>query len=67
EARGAIAKALRMKTQDASILFHAAVIESSLGNRMATRRYLEQSLAINSKFHPAQADEARALLKSIAR
>ena len=67
EARGAMNHALRMKTEDAMLFFHAGVIEHSLGNRMLALAYLDKALDLNPKFHPTQAAEARSLLKFMER
>ena len=65
EAGYAMAKALRMGTQDAMLFFHAGVIELALGNRAGARRQLERALAINPNFHPSQPEEARQLIAQL--
>ncbi len=65
EARGAMAAALRMGTRDASLLFHAGMIERALGNDAAAARNLEQALEIHPGFHPRHPATARAVLDSI--
>ncbi len=65
EAREAMTQALRMKTRDAMLLYHAAVIEHSLGSRSTAREYLDQALEINPQFHPTQSPDARRLLRSM--
>lgn len=67
EAKQAVTQALRMKTRDAMLFFHAGMIEQSLGNRAGARAHLEQALEINPEFHPSQATEARRLLRSMKR
>ena len=65
EARRAMAGALRMGTRDASLLFHAGMIERALGNDAEARRQLEGALEINPGFHPRHPATARAVLDSI--
>jgi tetratricopeptide (TPR) repeat protein len=65
EARRAMAGALRMGTRDASLLFHAGMIERALGNDAAAARHLEQALEIHPGFHPRHPATARAVLDSI--
>ena len=67
EAREAMTQALRLGTHDALLFYHAGMIERTLGNRPAARRYLERALAINSFFHPVQPATARATLDSLRR
>ncbi|HEV2145935.1 MAG TPA: tetratricopeptide repeat protein [Longimicrobiaceae bacterium] len=65
EAREAMSGALRMGTQDATLHFHAGMIERALGNREAARRHLEHALELNPRFHPTFPAEARAALRSL--
>jgi tetratricopeptide (TPR) repeat protein len=65
DARAAMAHALALGTVDASLYFHAGVIESALGNGPAARGYLERALAANPYFHPTQPALARAMLDSL--
>lgn len=65
EARRAMAGALRMGTRDASLLFHAGMIERALGNDAAAARHLEGALEIHPGFHPRHPATARAVLDSI--
>ena len=65
EARRAMAGALRMATPDASLHFHAGMIERALGNDAAAARHLEQALEIHPGFHPRHPATARAVLDSV--
>jgi tetratricopeptide (TPR) repeat protein len=65
EAKEAMAEALRMGTQDATLFYHAGMIERALGQRDAAKRYLKQALKVNPSFHPTHAPAARATLDSI--
>lgn len=65
EAKQAMAAALRMGTQDATLFFHAGMIERALGNNDAAREHLSRALKINPHFHPTHPRLARATLKSL--
>ncbi len=65
EARAAMRRALRMGTQDATLSFHAGMIERALGDRRAAREHLERALELNPHFHPTQPDQARRVLESL--
>jgi tetratricopeptide (TPR) repeat protein len=67
EARRAARQALRLGTEDASLFYHAGMIERALGDRAAARDYLERALTINSEFHPIQARIAYEALRSLSR
>ncbi|HEY8165407.1 MAG TPA: tetratricopeptide repeat protein [Gemmatimonadaceae bacterium] len=67
EARFAMDSALRMGTRDASLDFHAGMIERSLGDAPRARFYLERALRTNPRFHPTHAREARSVLDSMTR
>lgn len=54
-AHQAIKRALRYKTPDARILFHAGLIYARLGQEAAARNYLNQALSLNPGFHPKYA------------
>lgn len=64
EARQAMARALRMGTQDATLFYHAGMIERALGNRKQAAQHLERALEINPRFHPAHAPAAREALRA---
>lgn len=55
-------EALRLKTQDAILYFHAGLIADALGDQAAARKQLEQALAINPHFSPLYAPQAQARL-----
>jgi tetratricopeptide (TPR) repeat protein len=65
EAREMAQMALRTGARDATIYFHAGMIEHALGSRDAARRYLEQALATNPYFHPTYPALARTVLVSL--
>ena len=62
-AREAIRPALAAGTRDAALHFHAGMIERALGDERAAREHLSRALEINPRFHPEQADVARAALR----
>ncbi len=65
DARAAMAHALALGTEDGSLLYHAGVIEASLGHGAEAAAYLERALAANPYFHPTQPARARAMLDSL--
>ena len=65
QARAAMAHALALGTQDASLFYHAGVIERSLGHNAEAQSYLERALGTNPYFHPTQPAVARAMLDSL--
>jgi tetratricopeptide (TPR) repeat protein len=66
EAREKMRRALALGTRDASLFYHAGIIEAALGRRADARRYLETALAINPHWHPFQPAEARQVLARLA-
>jgi tetratricopeptide (TPR) repeat protein len=62
EAQAASDEALRLGTQDASLLYHAGMIARAAGKRDSARTYLERALALNPQFDPLQARNARQAL-----
>jgi tetratricopeptide (TPR) repeat protein len=66
EARKAVKRALALGTRDASLLYHAGVIERALGNDLAARAHLQAALQTNPRWHPFQPAAARMTLDSIA-
>lgn len=64
-AREAMKSALKMGTRDASMFYHAGMIERALGDDAAARRYLRGALDVNPSFHPSHALTARATLDSL--
>jgi tetratricopeptide (TPR) repeat protein len=63
EAARAMSSALRLGTRDATLFYHAGMIERALGHDAAARRHLSAALEVNPYF--AQARKARAVLDSI--
>jgi tetratricopeptide (TPR) repeat protein len=66
EAREKMRHALAVGTRDASLFYHAGMIEAALGRRADARRYLETALEINPQWHPFQPAEARRVLARLA-
>ena len=66
EARKTIQKALRWKTPDANILFHAGMIHWKLGEREMAKQYLNRALSLNPYFHIQNAELAATTLAQIA-
>ena len=66
EAARFIRRALQWRTPDASLLYQAGKIHEALGDRVAAQRYLYQALSLNPQFHPRQAADAAASLRSLA-
>ncbi|HVF40561.1 MAG TPA: tetratricopeptide repeat protein [Gemmatimonadaceae bacterium] len=67
EAREAMTKALRTRTGDPLILYHAGAIEYSLGDAKRARKFLDSALRLNPNFHRRGAGHARRLLDVIGR
>ena len=65
EAYAASLLATRLHTEDPRILFHAGMIASHFGKTGTARQQLRQALALNPKWDPFYADEARAALKKL--
>jgi tetratricopeptide (TPR) repeat protein len=65
EAREQMTRALALGTRDATMLYHAGIIEHALGNGPAARWFLKSALEVNRFWHPWQPAEARAVLDSI--
>jgi hypothetical protein len=65
EARAHIAKALRYKTQNSLIEYHAGIIAAHFSDRGSEKAHFERALALNAAFHPVFADDARAKLGSL--
>lgn len=67
EAQETIQRALRWRTPDAAILFHAGMIHAALGEREPAKRYLYQALNLNPHFDPVQAKVAADRLRTLSR
>ncbi len=62
EAAAASERALKWKTRDASLWYHAGAIAAAQGRKGRAREYLQRALSINPRFHPTAPAHARALL-----
>lgn len=65
-ARALIEEAIRYRTPDAMLYYHAGVIHARLGDRHQARRHLERALGLNDRFDPIHADIAAQTLASLA-
>lgn len=65
EARLVISEALRLKTKEARIYYHAGMIEKALDNRTEAVRLLEKALKMNPAFDLIQAENARKALSEL--
>jgi tetratricopeptide (TPR) repeat protein len=65
EAKAQAALAMRLKTRDARIYYHAGMIELALGNKAAAKTHLQTALQINPKFDLTKADSAVATLNTL--
>ena len=63
EANAAMKEALRLKTQDAKLFYHAGMIEKAQGNNGKAAEYLQKALKLNPMFDALQAEKARAALE----
>lgn len=66
-AASASKRALSQGTRDASLWFHAGLIDAARGQNDAARAGLERALAINPRFHATGAAQARAVLVRLER
>jgi tetratricopeptide (TPR) repeat protein len=62
DAKEASDKALELNTPEPAFHYHAGMIALALGDRDASRKHLERALALNPKFDPKQAAQARSAL-----
>lgn len=65
EARPYIREALRLKTKDATLLFHAGMIAKANGEGREAARLLAAALKLNSGFSLVRAEEARKALAEL--
>jgi tetratricopeptide (TPR) repeat protein len=65
EALGYSQEALKLRTKDALLLFHAAMINDKVGNRDEARGLLEQALSINAYFSVLYRDQAVRTLEEL--
>lgn len=57
--------ALRLNTQDASLLYHAGMIAKDMGNTAQAQTYLTQALTLNPYFSPRGVSDAKQALKEL--
>lgn len=65
EAKKKIAEAMRLKTKDARISYHAGMIEKALGNNKEASRLIDEALKLNPAFDLIQANVARKTLEEM--
>ena len=65
EATDAVAKAMKLGTQDANLYFHAGMIYHGRGDTQLARQYLRHALSLNPGFSILNADVARRTLEDI--
>jgi tetratricopeptide (TPR) repeat protein len=64
-AREQITLAMRIKTRDARIRYHAGMIEMALGNKVAAKKHLTDAMAINPEFDLIKSASARETLSRL--
>lgn len=67
EAKTAITEAMRIKTKDARIYYHAGMIEKALGNKKEAARFLNMALQMSPAFDILQADVAKQNLQDLGK
>lgn len=67
EAKKVIDEALRLKTRDARIMYHAGMIDKALGNNKSSRDHLTAAIKLNPAFDLIQASKARMALDGPAK
>ena len=67
EAKGIITEAMRLKTRDARIYYHAGMIELALYNKSPAKRLIRNALSLNPGFDIVQAKYARNALNEMKR
>lgn len=65
EAKKVITEALRLKTKDAQIFYHAGMIEKELGNKKAAADYLQKAIKLNPAFDVLQIETAKSALQEL--
>ncbi len=65
EAKKVIAEAMRLKTKDAQIFYHAGMIEKALGNKKAAADYLQKAIKLNPAFDILQIENAKSALREL--
>ena len=66
EAAKEMQEALKLGTQDASLFYHAGMIQFRLGDKAQARTNLQRALALNPGFSILQAELARKTLKELS-
>ena len=66
EAKKASVEALKLKSNDARILYHAGMIEKQLGNKPEAANLLKKALETNPKFDLIQAEIAQKTLQELS-
>ncbi len=64
-AKTAITEAMRLKTKDARIFYHAGMIEKALSNTKEAKRLLQTALQTNTSFDILQAENAKSALQEL--
>lgn len=64
-AQNIINEAMRLKTKDARIFYHAGMIEKGLGNKKAAADFLQKALQTNPAFDVLQAENAKTALQEL--
>jgi tetratricopeptide (TPR) repeat protein len=65
EAKSMIAEAMRLKTKDAKIIYHAGMIELAIGNKKAAAKLLKNALKLNPGFDLIQSRVAKVTLAAL--
>lgn len=65
EAKTAMDEALRLKTRDPRLFYHAGMIADARGERQAAMKYLKLALEINPAFDVIQAETAKRTLDKV--
>jgi tetratricopeptide (TPR) repeat protein len=65
EAKAAIDEALKLKTNDARILYHAGMIEKGLGNKKESAKFLQLAMETNPAFDVLQAENVKTTLQEL--
>lgn len=66
EAKKVINEAMRLKTKDAQIFYHAGMIEKELGNNKEAKEFLQKALKLSPDFDILQAEKAKTALESLS-
>lgn len=66
QAKKASDEAMRLKTNDARIIYHAGMIEKALGNKKAAAKLLQTALKLNPVFDLLQAENAKKSLEELS-